>query len=140
MATGPKKSIIVVAGADKKLIVNSFLDALRFSPFSLEPMYYLAKYFRTLGEVKMAVQILRLACKITPFSKPVMESWIYEVGIKMEHLRCEYALGNWEQCLSISHELQAQKLTDLERQEMVDIANLATAKLESTIDQIFGRL
>ena len=91
---------------EKETILKSYYEAYHYRPSRVEPLYYLASYYRSKNDFAKAYLISCVGTNI-PLSKDVLfvEKWIYDYGMLLERSVDAYWIGKYEECQKISKQL-----------------------------------
>ena len=91
-----------------KSILSAFITAYHYRPSRMEPLYYMAHYYRTHEDYALGYLIASTAVNI-PLSNDLLfvQQWIYEYGAWLELSICAYWMGKYEECAQICHRLLA---------------------------------
>lgn len=117
------------------VVVASYSRAYQYRTSRVEPLYYMAKYFRDNNNFKSGYLVAQIA-QTLPVSQDLLfvEKWMYDYGIALELSICAYWIGKYEECQQISLDLLKRK--DLPANVRTCVENnlgFANAKL---LDQI----
>ena len=95
-------------------VVSSYLRAFRYRPSRVEPLYYLASYYRKQEEFDLGYQVTKLGLTVRqPADILFVEKWMYDYGIDFERSICAWWIGEYEECQRLSLQL-------LERSDLSD--------------------
>jgi glycosyltransferase involved in cell wall biosynthesis len=91
-------------------VIKAYYEAYVSRPSRIEPLYYLANYYRRQGNVAAAYTISSLAAKI-PLSQDLLfvQKWMTDYGIPIEQSVAAYWLGKFDECLKGSLKILDQK-------------------------------
>lgn len=117
-------------------IEKSYLEAFSYRPQRAEPLYYLAKHYRMLGEFEKSYKIAAIGSDI-PGSDDILfvEDWIYQYGLALERSVDAYWLGNYEESRSLSLGLLSSKTLPDNVRTLVE-KNLQFANIKLVEDSI----
>jgi glycosyltransferase involved in cell wall biosynthesis len=86
---------------DLKVVGKSFLDAYLFYPKRIEPLFYLIEVLEKEGEVEKVYLLAKNALE-GPLKKNgsvLVESWIYEYGIRWKHAMLAYKTDRLDEAI-----------------------------------------
>ncbi len=115
------------------LIIEAYLQAYRFRPHRVEPVYSLVEILINQGRYKEGYECLKERERIPP--PPQKDSifnldWIEQYGLLFELTVCAYYIGNYQESLDICDQLLAMKnLPQQWREQAIKNRNFALAKL-----------
>jgi glycosyltransferase involved in cell wall biosynthesis len=91
-----------------ELISATLTKAYHYRPTRVEPLYYLAEYYRMQENYAQGYLIASIAARI-PVTKDLLfiQKWMYDWGISLELSICAYWIGKYEESLQISHRILA---------------------------------
>jgi glycosyltransferase involved in cell wall biosynthesis len=95
-------------------VLDSYKRAYQYRKSRVEPLYYIAQYYRSIGEYESGYKIAKLAQSL-PRSQDVLfiQQWMLDYGIPLELSVCAYWIGDYGECQKISMELlQRQDLPE----------------------------
>lgn len=120
-----------------EIFVKSYYDAYHYRPFRAEPLYYLAKYYRSKNDFASAYLLTSIGMTI-PFPKDILfiDKWIYDYDMQLECSINAYWIGKYEECQRLS--LRLLDIPDLPQNVREAVENnlrFANAKL---IERISG--
>jgi len=93
-------------------IIKGYLDCFSSRPIRAEPLFRLARYYRSQGEFLLGYLVADHALKITnPTDTLFVEKWIYEYGLLLEKSIDAYWIGNFKESLELCQ--QILELSDL---------------------------
>lgn len=79
-------------------VIETYKKAAHFSPSRAEPYYYLACYYKRLGDYARAYQVASLGCSMPlPKDNFFIEEWIYDYGLLMELSVASYWAGKYKE-------------------------------------------
>ena len=86
--------------------LRSFTNAYHYRPTRMEPLYYLANYYRTKEQYAQGYMIASIAAKI-PIPKDMLfvQKWMYDYGALLELSVCSYWIGKYDECAQICHRM-----------------------------------
>lgn len=114
----------------KNEIMNSYFEAFSYRPQRAEPLFYLARYLRTLEEFETGYKIAVVASDIPrPSDILFLEDWIYQYGIDLERSVNAYWIGNYEESKNLSLELLSSGFLPRNVRDIVE-KNLQFANLK----------
>ena len=99
-------------GLPSNIVIESLLDAYRYRPHRLEPIYYLVEILHEQGSYAKAYEYLKLALAVPkPKEKDSLfnSDWIEKYGLLFQLSICSYYLGHYEESLRCCDELIAMK-------------------------------
>lgn len=91
-------------------VTKAYFDAYAYRPSRVEPLYYLANYYRRQDDFAAAYTITSLGLKI-PLSDDVLfvEKWMSDYGLPLEHSIAAYWLGKYAESLRGSLQILSKK-------------------------------
>lgn len=89
-------------------ISSSFTKAFHYRPTRIEPLYHLARYYRTKENYPLGYSIASIAVKV-PMPRDILfvQKWMYDYGILLELSICAYWIGKYQECADTSHRILA---------------------------------
>lgn len=123
-------------------VVNAYYDAYASRPTRIEPLYFLANYYRRQGNLAAAYTISSLGMKI-PLSKDALfvEKWMHDYGILIENTVAAYWLGKYDECMKGSLQiLTIKQLPDNVRNQVQKNLQFAVEKLKQDRGIVAGDL
>lgn len=87
-------------------IVNGYIKAFQSRPTRVEPLYYLANYYRNNKEYELGYRTAKIGSSV-PLPKDILfvANWIYDYGMLLEQSVNAYWVGNYEESQKISLDL-----------------------------------
>jgi len=91
------------------LVLNSYLAAYQFRPSRLEPILYIARFYREFKQYHLGYLFSRL-CLETPYPDDILfiEKNIYEYELPLEYGICCYWIGKHEEAIRVNDEIIAR--------------------------------
>ncbi len=91
---------------DPEIFIKSYYDAYHHRPSRVEPLYYLTKYYRSIGDHLKAYLIASIGLNV-PASQDSLfvEKWINDYDMQLEFSVCAYWIGKYDECQIISANL-----------------------------------
>lgn len=123
-------------------VVNAYFDAYATRPSRVEPLYYLANYYRRQGNNAAAYTISTLGVKI-PLSQDVLfvEKWMSDYGLPLEQSIAAYWIGRYAECLVCSQRILTLKtLPENVRTQVQKNLQFAEEKLQQHSGIVIGDL
>jgi tetratricopeptide (TPR) repeat protein len=122
--------------ASSEDFLNIFTKVYHYRPTRLEPLYYMANYYRTKEKYALGYLIASVGAKI-PMSRDLLfvQKWMYDYGVLLELSICAYWIGKYEECAQISHRLLA--IPNL-HQNIRDCVERNLALANSKMVEVFG--
>ncbi|CUI17062.1 hypothetical protein PNK_1450 [Candidatus Protochlamydia naegleriophila] len=111
--------------------IKSYYDAYHYRPSRVEPLYYLAKYYRSQQDHLKAYLIASIGLSI-PASQDSLfvERWINDYDMQLELSVCAYWIGKYEECQILSANLlKKPDLPENVREVVEKNISFANAKL-----------
>lgn len=98
-----------ITKADPEIIMKSYYDAYHYRPGRAEPLYSLAKYYRSKNDFAAAYLVASIGRDI-PMTKDVLfvEKWVYDYDMQLECSISAYWIGKYDECQKISKEILNQ--------------------------------
>ncbi|UOQ99307.1 glycosyltransferase [Hymenobacter sp. 5317J-9] len=95
--------------ADWPLVLAASLQAYQFRPSRQEPLYLLARHYRTACEYSAAYLFTQAAMAL-PYPDDVLfiEKPVYDYLLPMEHAICAHYLGHFEEAVRTNHQILAR--------------------------------
>lgn len=95
-----------ILNKDPEAILNAFTKAYHYRPSRMEPLYYLANYYRIKGNYALGYLIGSIAAKM-PMTKDILfvQKWMYDYGALLELSICSYWIGKYDECAQICHRI-----------------------------------
>lgn len=92
--------------APQEIINKSYYEAYHYRPSRAEPLYYLAKYYRSKNNFASAYLLSSIGMTI-PYPKDILfvDKWIYDYDMQFENSINAYWIGKYEECQRISLQL-----------------------------------
>lgn len=88
LMVGRLKELLKMPSQD---VIKSYFEAYRFRPTRAEPLYYLANYYRSIGDCQKGYQVAKEGLTISlPQDLLLVEKWVYDYGLLMEFSICAY--------------------------------------------------
>lgn len=118
-------------GKDPKEIEESYYKAYLYRPTRAEPLYDLARYYRSTDRNDKAYQITSVGKTIPPTTDILfVDAFVYDYGMQLEHSVAAYWIGNYEESQKISQDLLSKtSLPDDIRTLVSNNLGFANAKL-----------
>lgn len=89
-------------------ILASLMKAYSYRPTRIEPLYYMAHYYRTQENYILGYSLASTAAKMTmPKDILFVQKWMHDYGAWLELSICAYWIGKYEECAEICHRLLA---------------------------------
>lgn len=90
----------------KEIVINGYNRAYQFRRSRVEPLYFLANYYRHNNEFAKGYAISKVATAL-PRSKDnlFVQEWMYDYGIPLELSVCAYWTDRFQECQKISLDL-----------------------------------
>ncbi len=106
---------------DPIIFAKSYLAAFQYRQRRAEPLYYLAKYYRTQKDYEKAYSLSTQGMKI-PLPKDILfvEKWIYDYGLKTECSVSSYWVGKYEESQRLCKELLADPTLPQEYRKLTE--------------------
>lgn len=114
-----------------EIFIKSYYDAYHYRPKRVEPLYYLAKYYRRKNDFASAYLITSIGISV-PFPNDILflEKWIYDYDMQLEHSIDAYWIGKYEECQQISNQLLTKENISQNIKDIVESnLNFANAKI-----------
>ncbi len=88
--------------------LDTFAKAYHHRPTRIEPLYYLASYYRKNKNYPLGYLMASIAVKL-PMTKDMLfvQKWMYDYGALLELSVCSYWIGKYDECAQICHQLLA---------------------------------
>lgn len=95
-----------ISGAAPEIFMKSYYDAYHYRPSRAEPLYYLAKYYRSKYNFASAYLLTSIGMAI-PFPKDILfvDKWVYDYDMEFECSINAYWIGKYEECDRICRNL-----------------------------------
>jgi glycosyltransferase involved in cell wall biosynthesis len=92
-----------------KVVIESYKKAYRYRTSRMEPLYYLASFFRKKGDFESAYKTAKIAEKM-PLSDDVLfvEKWLHDYELLLELSISAYWIGKYSECQQLSLKLLAK--------------------------------
>lgn len=95
---------------DSKKVEASYLQAFKYRPTRIEPLYNLVSKYRQDGEYQKGYELAKVALEIKrPTDTLFLEQWIYDYGMLFEYSICAYWVGHYEDSLKACDRMLAMK-------------------------------
>lgn len=123
-------------------VTKAYFEAYAARPTRVEPLYYLANYYRRQDDFAAAYTITSLGLKI-PLSDDVLfvEKWMSDYGLPLEHSIAAYWLGKYAESLKGSMQILTKKeLPENVRTQVQKNLQFATEKLQQNRGIMVGDL
>lgn len=91
-------------------VLSSYYQAYHYRNLRMEPIYYLANYYRQKGDFAAGYLIANVGRSLRP-SKDILfvEKWIYDYGLLLELSICAYWIGKYDECQVLSEQILAKQ-------------------------------
>lgn len=112
-------------------IIQAYSKAFQFRRSRVEPLYYLANFYRRQGNFDLGYQIGKIAVTV-PVSNDSLfvQQWMYDYGLALELSICAYWTEKYDECREISMEiLKKENLPASIRECVQNNLGFANAKL-----------
>lgn len=90
---------------DPKWVEKNYIEAYRFRPSRVEPLYYLAHNDRIHGKYESAYRLATLGIHFTIQDVLMVEKWIYDYGMLFEYAISAFHLQKHEEALLACNQL-----------------------------------
>lgn len=102
-------------------VINAYKEAFLYRPTRLEPLYYLAHYYRNIKDFQNCYNVGKIGMHIPKPKEDVlfMQNWMYEYGIALETSIGAYWINNFHACQQISLQLLQNENLPNETQKTV---------------------
>lgn len=82
----------------QETVVASYKSAYEYRSLRMEPLYFLALYYRRIGEYAKSYDVAKIGLSLPP-SKDILfvEQWIFDYGLLLEFSACAYWIGRYEE-------------------------------------------
>jgi glycosyltransferase involved in cell wall biosynthesis len=118
----------------KEKVIKSYTRAFTYRPTRVEPLYYLANYYRQNEDFDLAYQVSKLSETIPPSQDALfVERWVEDYGLPIEISVSAYWTGRCKECKEICEKLLKKDLP-------TDIRELVKANLEYAEGKIRGQM
>ena len=87
-------------------VIDSYMRAYQYRKSRIEPLYYIARYFRIKEDFNSGYLTAKLA-QTVPISQDILfvQQWMYDYGVQLELSVCAYWIKKYEECQQISLDL-----------------------------------
>lgn len=101
-------------------VIKNYKKAYKYRTSRIEPLYYLASFFRKKGDFESSYKVAKIGEKM-PISDDVLfvEKYLYDYGLLLELSISAYWVGKYRECQKISLKLLAKKDLPLEVRDCV---------------------
>ena len=87
-------------------VINSYLQAYIYRRARAEPLYQIARLYRTQQNYKFGYHFAKMARSLPPTQDILLvQQWVNDYGIALELSICAYWIGQYEECRQLCHEL-----------------------------------
>lgn len=118
----------------KEKIIKSYTRAFTYRPTRVEPLYYLANFYRQNEDFDMAYQVAKMSETIPPSQDALfVERWVEDYGLPIEISVSAYWTGRHKECKEICEKLLKKEIPE-------DIRELVQANLEFADEKIKGQM
>lgn len=121
-------------------IIATFNKAYQSRPSRIEPLYYLANYYRLKGDYDLGYLMASMAMKM-PVTNDILfvQKWMYDYGALLELSICAYWVGNYAESAQLCQKLLALSNLPSNVQECTE-KNLAivNTKMMEIVQATFG--
>lgn len=95
---------------DPKKVEASYLQAFKYRPTRIEPLYNLVNKYRQEDNYQKGYDLAKIALDIQrPGDTLFLEQWVYDYGMLFEYSICAYWIGRYEESLKACDRLLAMK-------------------------------
>ncbi|MBS0625776.1 MAG: glycosyltransferase [Verrucomicrobia bacterium] len=100
--------------------VESYTKAYFYRPSRAEPLYFLANYYINAGNPFLGYIYSKLGLEI-PYPKDLLFVLhdVYDTGLALQFLDTSYAIGRYDECLTVSEKLMKNPRIPSERREQI---------------------
>lgn len=92
----------------EETFLGTFAKTYHYRPTRVEPLYYLANYYREKENYATGYLVASVAANI-PMTKDILfvQKWMYDYGVLLELSICAYWIGKYDECQKISQKILA---------------------------------
>lgn len=92
-------------------VVKNYYDAFQYRSNRAEPLYYLAKFYRSRKDYAASYSLSKLGLLLScPNDILFVEKWIYDYGLLLENSIAAYWLGKYSEAKRLSDQLMSMDL------------------------------
>lgn len=86
----------------KETVIESYQKAHMFRPWRVEPLYYLASYYKDLGEYELGYQAAKKGLSTWKSNdKLFVQQWMHDYALAVECAICALATERYDECLQL---------------------------------------
>lgn len=90
--------------------VRDYFNAFQYHSTRAEPLYYLARFYRTQNNFAASYSITTIALKMPcPNERLFVEQWVYDWGLLLENAVAAYWLGKYDECKNLTMQILTKK-------------------------------
>lgn len=117
--------------APEELVIENYKQAHRYSPSSIESLFYLARYFRKIKKTDQAVATAEHAIEMSEQGcTSDLWPWIGEYGMLWEYSLCAYEAGNYQEAIDVTRKLLSHPFPENHRSKLKNNLEFMENKLK----------